>query len=333
MAGVRPGGFAALLGTALLVGLQSSADASDSDLGNASGWPSRPVRLIASVAAGTSLDTLARMTAKHLSSVLGQSVVVENRSGASGRIASEAVARAPSDGHTLLFSSNTLATMAALHGPRAVDPTTALLPVAMMATQPMLIVASPSFAGSGFADVVRAAKTAPGTLPYSTSGIGSLAHLTALWAQSRAGITMLHIPNSGTQSFRDVMTGDIPIGFTFLASALPLVRSGQLKAIAVTSRTRSSIAPEIASLDESGLSDFESLNWMGVLAPAGTSPAIVARLSAEIARMLGSPEVDAQLRAAGYTPVYGTPDQFADSLRQETLRWAAIVKAADLHTD
>lgn len=329
----RTGSLAALLAAALVLGLHGTARATESDDGNAAAWPARPIRLIASVAAGTSLDALARTTAKHLSTALGQNVVVENRTGASGRIASETVARSAPDGYTLLFSSNTLATMAALHGPRAVDPLTALSPVGMIAAQPLLIVAHPSFAGSGFADVVRAAKNAPGALPYSTSGIGTLAHLTALWAQSRAGITMLHIPYSGSQSFKDVLTGEVPIGFTFLASALPMVRTGQLKAIAVTSRTRSSIAPEIATLHESGLPDFESLNWMGVLAPAGTPTEVIARLSAEIVRMVGDPDVDAQLRANGYTPMQGTPAQFVDVLRQETLRWAAIVKAADLRVE
>ena len=326
----RAASLAALFAAALVLGLHGTANAADSEDG---AWPARPIRLIASVAAGTSLDTLARTTAKHLSTALGQSVVVENRTGASGRIASETVARSAPDGYTLLFSSNTLATMAALHGSRAVDPLTALSPIGLIAAQPLLIVAHPSFAGSGFADVVRAAKSTPGALPYSTSGIGTLAHLTALWAQSRAGITMLHIPYSGSQSFKDVISGEIPIGFTFLASALPLVRNGQLKAIAVTSRTRSNIAPEIASLHESGLPDFESLNWMGVLAPAGTPPEVVARLSAEIVRMLGDPDVDAQLRATGYTPMNGTPAQFADVLRQETARWAAIVKASDLRVE
>ena len=329
----RAGSLAVLLAAALVLGVHGTARASDSDSGNAAAWPARP-------------DTIDRVSrCRHFARRAG----ADYRQTSFDRPRAQRCRRQSDrrfrqdrqrsggafvpDGYTLLFSSNTLATMAALHGPRAVDPLTALFPVGMIAAQPLLIVAHPSFAGSGFADVVRAAKNAPGALPYSTSGIGTLAHLTALWAQSRAGISMLHIPYSGSQSFKDVMTGEIPIGFTFLASALPQVRSGQLKAIAVTSRARSSIAPEIASLHESGLTDFESLNWMGVLAPAGTPPEVIARLSAEIVRMLGDPEVDSQLRANGYTPMNGTPAQFADVLRQETVRWAAIVKAADLRTE
>ena len=309
------------------------ARAADNDSAQVPAWPSRTIRLIVSVSAGTSLDALARVTAAQLAAGLGQSIVVENRAGASGNIASDAVARSAPDGYTLLFTSNSIATLPAFLGPRAIDPLTALAPVALVATQPMIIVAHPSFTGSSFSDVVRVAKSTPNGLPYATSGVGSLAHLTAVWAQARAGITMLHVPYSGSQSFKDVLTGEVPLAFTFMGTALPLVRNGQLKAIAVTSRARSSVAPDIPSLHESGLPEFESLNWQGLLAPAGTPPAVIARLHSELARMGADAEVAARLRTMGFAPVYSTPAEFAEEIGRETRRWSAIVKAADLRIE
>ncbi len=321
---------AATLAAAMILmahGVARAADAAGSD---GSAWPTQPIRLIASFSPGTSLDALARITAGHLAAGLGQNVVVENRAGASGNIASETVARSAPDGHTLLFTSNAIASLRALQGPRAVDPLTALAPVAIVAAQPVIIVSHPSFAGFGFADVARVAKSAPGTVPYATSGVGSLAHLTAVWVQARAGIAMLHVPYSGSQSFRDVVSGEVPFAFTFLASVLPLVRNGQLKAIAVTSRERSGVMPEVPTLHESGLPGFEALNWQGVLAPAGTPPRIIARLHTELVRIGRRADVDARLRGMGYMPVFSTPAQFAEDIRQEIQRWTEIVKAGDL---
>jgi tripartite-type tricarboxylate transporter receptor subunit TctC len=303
------------------------------DVDATSAWPSKPIRLVASLAPGTSLDTLARITATRLSATLGQNVIVENRAGVSGNLASEAVARSAADGYTLLFASNSITTLPAFLGPRAVDPLVALTPVAVVATQPMILVAHPSFAGSDFGDVVRAAKHKPGALAYATSGVGSLAHLTAVWAQARAGITMLHVPYAGSQSFKDVLAGEVPFSFTFVGTALPLVKNGQLKAIAVTSRERSSVMPDVPSLHESGLPDFESLNWIGMFAPAGTPPAIVARLRTELAQMASDPDLVARLRAMGFTPVSGVAVAFGDDIRRETKRWAEIVKAADLRIE
>jgi len=309
------------------------ARAEDSDPANSAAWPTRPIRLVASISAGTSLDTLARLTADYLSTALGQRVFVENHAGASGNIASELVARAAPDGYTLLFTSNVITTVPTLLRSGAVDPVVALAPVSIVASQPMMIVAHPSFAGTGFGEVVRMAKAAPGEIAYATSGVGSLAHLTGLWAQSRAGITMLHVPYSASQSFRDVLSGEVPLGFTLFVTALPLVRNGQLKPIAITSGERSPIAPEIPTLSESGLPGFTALNWQGLLAPAGTPSPVIARLHAELVRMGSDAGVDARLRNLGYTPMYTTPAQFAEEIRQETRRWASIVKAADLRVD
>ncbi len=326
---MRQGSF--VIGALLCASLAAAAGRAAEPAAEAeSPWPARPIRLIASVTAGTSLDTLARMVAVRLAAALGQGVVVENRAGAAGNIASDLVAKAPPDGHTLLFASNSLATLPAFAGARAVDPLVALAPVSIVASQAMVLVAYPGYAAASFADVAAAARAAPKTVPYATSGVGSLAHLTAEWMQARAGVVLLHIPYSGAQSFKDVISGEVPLAFTFVGTALPLIRNGQLRAIAVTSRQRLAIAPEIPTLDESGLPGFEVLNWQGVLAPAGTPPAVIRRLHAELVRMGGDAEFVARLRAMGFVAVLGSPEQFADELRRETEQWARIVRAAGL---
>lgn len=296
------------------------------------GWPARPIRLIASVAAGSSLDALARLTATRLATELGQNVVVENRPGASGNIAAEAVARAAPDGYALLFTSNSITTLPALIGERAVDPLVALSPVSIVAAQPMVIVAHPSFSGATFGDLVDAARRAPRPLAYATSGVGTFAHLTALWLQSLAGFEMLHVPYSGAASFRDVVSGEVPFAFGFAGSALPLVREGQLKGIAVTSAQRMDVAPSIPTVSEGGVAGFESLNWQGVLAPAGTPPAIVRKLHEALERVGRDAGFDAKLRSMGFTPVFGTPDAFASEIRRETQRWSKVVASAGLAT-
>ncbi len=321
--------LAALSGAAAWSALRGSALASAStDAGKT--WPARAMRIVASVAAGSSLDTLARLTATHLEAGLGQNVVVENRAGASGNIAAEAVARAAPDGTTFLFTSNSITTLPALIGARAVDPLVALVPIGIVATQPIVIVAHPSFQGRSFADLVAAARSAPLPITYATSGVGSFAHLTALWLLSLAGVEMLHVPYSGSVSFRDVVSGEVPFAFTFAGSALPLVREGKLKGIAVTSAERLAAAPSIPTVGEDGVAGFESTNWQGMLAPAGTPPGIVQRLHEALVRAGRNAEFDAKLRSMGFTPVFGTPAAFTQEIRRETERWAKVAADAGL---
>ena len=323
--------IAALAGLGACVASRGAALAAAAE-DDAAAWPARPVRFVASVAAGSSLDALARLTGTRLAAELGENVVVENRPGASGNIAAEGVWRAGPDGYTLLFTSNSITTLPALIGARAIDPLVALSPVSIVATQPIVIVAHPSFAGATFGDLVDAARRAPRPLAYATSGVGTFAHLTALWLQSLAGFEMLHVPYSGAASFRDVVSGEVPFAFGFAGSALPLVREGQLKGIAVTSAHRLDVAPSIPTVSEGGVAGFESLNWQGVLAPAGTPPAIVRKLHRALESAGRDAEFDAKLRSMGFTPVFGTPDAFASEIRREMQRWSKVVASAGLAT-
>lgn len=321
--------LAALAGTAAFALCRGPARASVADE-DAAAWPSRTVRVIASVAAGSSLDALARLTAAHLETGLGQDFVVENRAGAAGNIAAEAVARASPDGYTLLFTSNSITTLPALMGSRAVDPLVALTPVSIVASQPLVIVAHPSFDGENLDDLIRDARSAPLPLPYATSGVGSLAHLTALWLLSLAGVEMLHVPYSGSVSFRDVLNGQVPFAFTFVGSALAPIRDGRLKGLAVTSARRVDVLPSVPAASESGLPGFESINWQGLFAPARTPDPIVRRLHEALVRIGRDAAFDAKLRSTGFTPVISAPDDFAQTIREETQRWAKVVASAGL---
>lgn len=296
----------------------------------AGAWPAHPIRLVCPFGAGTSPDTLARLMARGLSEVLGENVVVETRVGASGNIASDIVARAPPDGYTLLLGTTTLSILPATIGARAVDPEQALAPVSLLVTQPLIIAAHPSFPGTTFADIVRMAKERPDTIAYSTSGIGGGGHLAAEWASSRTGIRLVHVPYTASRALIDVQSGMVPLAFSYPGTVVPLLRSGQLKGIAVTSLKRLDVASDVPTMAESGLPGFEVMNWQGILAPPGVPPDIMDRLHSALVRVLAAPDVRERLRSLGVEPVGSTPGQFAQTIRQDTQRWKDVVAKAGL---
>jgi tripartite-type tricarboxylate transporter receptor subunit TctC len=296
----------------------------------AAAWPQRAIRMIAPLGPGTSVDTVARLAARGLGDALGQSVIVENRPGGSGNIASELVAKAPPDGHTLLCGNSALTILPATTPARAIDPLTAFAPVALLVTQPLVLVAHPAFKGTTFADVVRMAKERPGEIAFSTSGVGGNAHLTAVWVMARAQIRLLHVPYTANRALTDVLSGEIPLAFSFSGTVLPMIRAGQLKAIAVTSAKRIDAAPDIATFSESGLPGFEVANWQGVLAPAGTPPEIVGRLSRELLRVFAAAELRERLEGLGFDTIAGDSAEFAALIRAESVRWKKVVAESGL---
>jgi len=299
----------------------------------AQSYPTRSIKMIVPFAAGGSTDIIARFTAAQLTKDLGQAVVVENVGGAAGALGTMQGMNAAPDGYTLLIATvSTMIVYPAAH-PKPQYTLDNFVPITNIASMPNIITVTPSFPAKDLKEFIAVLKANPDKYSYATSGVGSLAHLTAVWALSRAEIGMLHVPYAVSQSFKDVLTGEVPFAFTFMGTALPLVRSGQLKAIAVTSRGRSSVVPDVPSLHESGLPEFESMNWIGLFAPAGTPSPIVARLRAELAQMASDPEIVSRLRAMGFTPVSASPIPFAEEIRRETRRWGEIVKAADLRIE
>lgn len=297
-------------------------------------YPNRPIRLIVPFAPGNQLDVFARLVGSRMADSMGQAVVVENRQGVAGNAASEAVAKAAPDGYTLLVSGVLITLLPLTYGSRAVDPVASFAPVTRLAQQPIVIAANASLNVNSLADLIALARSAPGTIAYATSGVGTAQHIAMTMLAQRAGITLLHVPytNSG-QLIADVLSGVVPIVVSFPGTIEPHRKTGRLKALAVTSAQRALAWPDVPTIAESGFPDFDVLSWAGVLAPAGTPPEIVDRLHREIVRILEIPDVRATFIAQSAEPVGNTPDQFSAEIRASGARWAPVVKAAGIRVD
>jgi tripartite-type tricarboxylate transporter receptor subunit TctC len=297
-------------------------------------YPSRPIHLIVPFTAGNQLDVFARVIGSRLAESVGQPVIVENRPGVSGNVASEAVAKAAPDGYTLLVSGVLITLLPLTYGPRAVDPVASFAPITRLAQQPIVIAVNASLNVDSLSDLIALARQNPGKITYATSGIGTAQHIAMTMLSQRAGIELLHIPyvNSG-QLIGDVLSGQVPIAISFPGTVGPLVKAGRLKALAVTSPHRALAWPDIPTVAESGFPGFDVLSWAGVLAPAGTPPEIIDLLHREIVRILSIPDVRNVFLAQSAEPVGNTPEQFAAEIKASIARWAPIVDAAGIRAD
>ena len=296
-------------------------------------YPSRTIRLVVAFSPGGTSDTLARLLGEQLEAAFEQPVVVENRPGASGNIASELVARAAPDGHTLLIGGNGITILPATHGERAVDPVRAFAPVTKLVTQPILIAINASLPVASLPQLVALAQADPGRIAYASAGVGTTDHLAAAMLWRRASAELLHIPyaNNGAE-IKDLVNGDVKVAFITLGAVRPFLLTGQLKALAVTTSHRVAAFPDVPTVAESGFPDYEVTSWYGVLAPAGTPPEIVNRLYREFARALQQPAIRERIVALGAEPVGNTPDQFRDEIRALVRQWPPIVEAAGITT-
>ena len=296
-------------------------------------WPARPIHLVVPFAAGTFVDVISRIVGSKLADAVGQPVVIDNRPGASGNIASELVAKAPPDGYTLLNGGVFVTMLPAIYGAKAVDPA-AFVPITRMTNAPMVVVVHPSLSVSTLADLAALARSKPGRIAYATSGVGTTPHLAAaLWSQ-RAGVELLHVPYANTNAaLKDVLSGEVPVLFTFLGTIEGFLRSGQLKALAVTSAKRDPGWAEIPTVAEQGYPGFDVATWSGLLAPAGTPSEIVDRLYREVARILQQSEVREKILAMGNEPVGNTPEQFAAEIRADVPRWKEVASKAGIRAE
>ena len=262
-------------------------------------------------------------------------VVVENRPGASGFIASQAVAGAPPDGHTLLMGNiNTHAINASLYPKLPYDPVKDFAPISLLVSVPNLLLVHPSVPANSVQELVALARSRPGALSFASGGSGTSSHMCAELLKSMTGIDIVHIPYRGPgPALQDTLSGQVNMYFDTIASTLPQVRAGKLRALAITSPARSSLAPEIATMAESGMPGYDVAPWFGALTRAGTPPEIVARLNAEMVRILNLPDVRATLAAQGVTIIAGTPDGFAKYIDQEIARWAKVVRETGAKAD
>jgi tripartite-type tricarboxylate transporter receptor subunit TctC len=293
----------------------------------ADAYPSRAIRLIVPYPAAGGIDSLARLVSIRLADALGRPVIVENFPGAGGNRGTELAAKAAPDGYTLVLAANSIAINPALPDSPAPDPIRAFAPVTKLVTVPVVVAVTPAFAAHTLEELVALARKAPRTLAYANQGIGTTSHMAAMLLSLRARIEMIQIPYSGTGSVaRDVVSGEIPVLFSATGTVTPFVRSGQLRALAVTGRERSSALPDVPTVAESGYPGFDVGSWYGVLVPAGTPAEIVNRLHGELTRILAMPEMRESLVGLGMRPVGNAPAEFAEELRADVERWARVVR-------
>jgi tripartite-type tricarboxylate transporter receptor subunit TctC len=299
------------------------------------GAQARTIRLVVPFTPGGSTDILARALAPKLAAALGQNVIVDNKPGAGGSLGAAEVAHASPDGQTLLMGHiGTLAVNATLYPKLAYDPVKSFAAVAWVARVPNVLVVNAASGIMSLKDLVARAKANPGRLSYSSGGNGSAAHIGFEYFKLRAGIFMAHIPYRGTApSVTDLLGGQVDATFTGTPAVLPHIRSGRLRALAVSSPQRIAALPEVPTVAESGYPGFEADQWYGIVAPAGTPAAIVERLNAEINKALALPDVAQQLALEGATAMPGTPQAFGALIAREMPRWAEVVKAGNVKPD
>lgn len=297
-------------------------------------WPSRPIRFVVAAPGGSSLDVIARTVGDKLKERLGQPVVVENVPGASGTIASGNVARATPDGHTLLISYNGPLAYTQYLTTLPYDPQKDLAPVIQTSSQPNVLVVPANLPVKSVSELVAYAKARPGKLNYASVGNGSSSHLTMELFKTMAGVYVVHIPYNGAPpAALSVATGDTQMLFSVPSVVMPHLRSGKVRALAVTSASRFPLMPDLPTVMESGLPKFESLTWNGIMVPAGTPPEIIQRLNREVDAILKLQDVKARLNNAGLEPAGGTPEQFKALIAQEARKWSEIIRRTGAKLD
>ncbi|MBI4189041.1 MAG: tripartite tricarboxylate transporter substrate binding protein [Betaproteobacteria bacterium] len=292
----------------------------------AQSYPAKPVRVVVPFPPGATGDIVTRHFTPKLAEALEQQFIVENRAGAAGNIGAESVAHAPADGYTLLTATGSNASNQSLYKNLSFDIGRDFEPIAMLASVPFLLVVYSSLEAKNVAELIQLAKARPGRLNFASTGIGGTNHLTGELFKSMAGINIVHVAYKGTPNvLPDLIAGRVQMIFASIVVMLPHVKAGRLRALAVTSAKRSVLAPELPTINESGLAGFESGTWYALLAPAGTPRDIVARLNAAIIRIGQAPEIRERLVAEGAEPLGGTPEQTGAFVKSEIVKWSKII--------
>lgn len=300
----------------------------------AESWPSRPIRFVVAGPGGSSLDIIARTIADKLKDRLGQPIVIDNIPGASGTIATGNVARSAPDGYTMLMSFNGPLAFTQFLTKLPYDPQKDLIPVIQTSSQPNILAINANVPARNLAELIAYAKARPGKLNYASVGNGSSSHLTMELFKSMTGLHIVHIPYNGAPpAALSVATGDTQLLFSVPSVVMPHIRSGKVKALAVTSTTRFRLLPELPTVAESGLPKFESLTWNGILVPAGTPIEIIQRLNREIAAILAMPDVQGRLHGAGLEPAGGSSEQFGRLIASEAVKWSEIIRKTGAKLD
>jgi tripartite-type tricarboxylate transporter receptor subunit TctC len=295
-------------------------------------WPDKPIKLIVPFAAGVSPDVVSRIIAEPLGRALGQPVVIDNRAGAAGIIGAEAAARSPGDGYTLFMTVNSIMGInPSVYAKLPYDPLKDFVPVTQVARVPYVLITGNNQPDKSLKDLLAHAKAKPGAVEYGSLGVGSGPHLVMEMMNNMAGVRMVHIPYKGSP-LTDVIAGQVPLAFEPATTAIPLVKTGKVRALAVTSAKRSSALPDVPAVAEL-LPGYEGDGWQGFYMPAGTPKEIVQRMNTEIAKILKQPDVQQKLAELGLQPVGSTIDEFALVSRKELEKWGKLAKANNLRVE
>jgi tripartite-type tricarboxylate transporter receptor subunit TctC len=319
---------------ALAIGVAGCAIAANVG-GQTPDYPTKPIRLVVPFPPGGATDLIARAVAQKLGETWGQSVVVDNRPGAGGNIGTELVARSAPDGYTLEMGTvGTHAINASLYSKIPYDHVKDFAPVILVAGVPNVLVVNPAVPANSVQELIAYAKANPGKLNFASSGSGTSIHLSGELFKVMTGVQMTHVPYKGSApALADLLGGQVQLMFDNLPPSLPQIKAGKLRALAVTSATRAPALPDVPTVAESGLPGFEASSWFGILAPAGTSPAIIAKINGEVAKWLASPEGKDKLASIGANAAGGSPEDFARHIQAETAKWAKVVKESGAKVD
>ena len=295
-------------------------------------YPERSIKILVGFAAGGGTDVAARIVAQKLAETIGQSVVVENRPGASGMIAAETVAKSGADGYTLMMGTQTtLAVAPALYRKFSIDATRDFVGVAKAGVSPLVLVVHPSVPARSVTDLIALAKASPGTINFGSGGLGTTPHMAGELFSIQAGIKMVHVAYRGeAPAINDLLGGQLHLIFANLSAVIGNVKAGSLRALAVTSAQRAATAPEIPTVAEAALPGFEAATWFALVAPAGTPREIVRRLNTEVTQLVTQPDVRQRFADLGMTIDAGTPDALDAYIKSEILKWSKVIKEADI---
>ena len=313
-----------LFAAALTLLLSASAVAADP-------YPNKMIRMVVPYNAGGTGDQIGRLMGNKLGELLGQRFIIDNKPGAGGNIGAEATVRSPADGYTVVMAATSLASNPSLQKKMSFDPQKDLVPISQCCGVPMVVVVHPSLPIRSIAELVAYAKAKPGKLTFASSGIGTSSHLAAELFKQQAGVDMIHVPyKADSQALPDLLGGNVDLMFMFQTSALPQVKAGKLRALAVSTAKRSPAAPELPTVVEAGVPGYEFNGWFGLFAPAGTPKPVLDTLAVAAQKAVQSPEFKAKLIELGFVPVGDTPAAFDSFFRAELAKWARVARDGKL---
>lgn len=297
-------------------------------------FPSKPLRLVVPFPAGGSADVLARLIGVRLTAAIGQPVVVDNKPGAGGILGADTVAKAPPDGHTMLFANTNIAINPSLYRTLPYDTAAAFAPVVQLVNVPNLLLVADNVKANNVADLIALAKATPGGMNYASAGNGTFPHLAVELFKMQAGVNLTHVPYKGAApALNALLAKEVQVLSNDLLNAVPHLKGGRVRALAITGAKRSPVVPDVPTMAEAGLKDYVAVGWQGIMVPAGTPEAVVERLNTEINKVLADPEVRGNLTSQGLEVVGGSAQQFGEFVRKDTERWRGAVQASGAKVD